>query len=78
MSENRMSEESKRLLYELVGGDYNPFTYQYLVKYGSDGAIPQREVGMKGMTVEEVYKHCIENNTTWQKFLPHIPEGTLS
>lgn len=67
------------VLFEAVDGDENPKTFEYLWKHGTDARIPVYDVMIpEGVTVEDVYEYCLENDCVWQDVLEMMPDDVLT
>lgn len=67
-----------KMIRNMVDGDKNPNTFRYLLSFGLDAAIPELEVNMMGLTKEQIYGYCIENNCRWEDVLDRLPPDVLT
>jgi len=78
MTEKKISDKIIALLTDMVDRELYPATFDYLLLYGVDNAIPEMEYFLDGKTKEQIYQQCLDNGTTWQKVLKRIPKDAES
>lgn len=76
--EEKIPDEVVRAIHQLVDGDKNPATFEYLLRYGVGSGIPEFDVKTEGITPEEIYAYCLENDVRWEDVLERMPDDVLT